>query len=328
LPLLDAHAWCSFGAEVMTHPPISDPLELADWCRSEPVTGDASPRRYRRLHKTDGQTAILVEYPEPIRHQLVADLEVFSWCRRRGLRVPALLAEDAGAGRALLEDLGSTDAEAAFTATPHDLRPALFERLLGPLEILATCRPDDLPPWNPPLDRTRLRWELAGFELWYVRHYRSLPPSPELGRWLEELAVKVASHPVRVCHRDYHFNNLLIRNDDSVGVIDIQDILVGPDTYDIVSLVADRAAARLISAAERSTALATWARRTGAEPGWQDRVAAVEIQRGLKVLGTFARFTLAGRTDYRRWLTDLAGNLTTLVTAAGAPPEISAFLLD
>lgn len=242
--------------------------------------------------------------------------------------MPEVLASDAGSGRALLEDLGRTDAEAAFVATPPDRRASLLERMLRPLEVLALCRIEDLPPWNPPLDRSRLRRELAGFELWYVRHYRSRPPTPQLSGWLDALADDVAHHPRRVCHRDYHLNNLLIQDDGSVGVIDVQDILVGPDTYDVVSLVSERAAARMITTAERRRVLAAWAGRTAAEPGWRERAAAVRIQRGLKVLGTFARFTVAGRSDYRRWLDELAGDLAMIVVSNGTPSDVAAFLLD
>jgi aminoglycoside/choline kinase family phosphotransferase len=304
----------------MTSQPTSTPLHLSDWHRVDALTGDASPRRYSRLVRPDGQTAILVEYPPSIRNQLAGDLEVFSWCRRRGLRVPEILARDLPAGRALLEDLGIDDAEATLERTPAACRRNLVEEMLRPLEILAGCGPDELPRWNPPLDRTRLRWELAGFELWFVRHYRSQAPSPSLARWLDDLAAEIASHPRRVCHRDYHLNNLLIQRDGTVGIIDIQDILVGPDTYDAVSLVAERAATRLLATTDRRDILASWAQRTRAEPGWPERAAAVRIQRGLKVLGTFARFTLAGRTEYRRWLIDLAGGLVEPLEDRGADP--------
>ncbi len=302
------------------------PLQLADWCRRDPLTGDASPRRYSRLWAADDQTAILVEYPEAIRNRLADDLEVLSWCRGRGLNVPEILGCDLPRGLAVLSDLGSDDAEAAIEAAAPDDRRRLVEEMLRPLEILAGCAVEDLPTWNPPLDRIRLRWELAGFELWYVRHYKSENPSAALGQWLDELAAEVGSHPRRVCHRDYHLNNLLIGRNGSVGVIDIQDILVGPDTYDPVSLTAERAATRLLPPVQRREFLASWALHTRAEPGWRERAAAVQIQRGLKVLGTFARFTVAGRTEYRQWMIDLARNLVGPLERRGADDQTVAFL--
>ena len=304
----------------------SRPLQLADWSRRDALTGDASPRRYSRLWTTDDQTAILVEYPAAIRNRLADDLEVLSWCRGRGLDVPEILGCDLPSGLAVLSDLGSADAEATLEATAPDDRRRLVEEMLQPLEILAGCAVEDLPPWNPPLDRIRLRWELAGFELWYVRHYKSESTSAALGQWLDELAAEVGSHPRRVCHRDYHLNNLLIGRDGSVGVIDIQDVLVGPDTYDAVSLTAERAATRLLTQAQRREILASWAHRTCAEPGWRERAAAVQIERGLKVLGTFARFTLAGRTEYRQWMIDLARDLVEPVERRGADDHTVALL--
>lgn len=311
---------------MMSHP-TSQPLQLTDWSRADALTGDASPRRYSRLWAPDGRRAILVEYPAAIRNRLPDDLEVLSWCRRRGLNVPDILACDLPKGRAVLSDLGSDDGEAALEATAVRDRQDLVEAMLEPLDVLAGCSIDELPPWNPPLDCSRLRWELAGFELWFVRHYRSQAPSARLGQWLDGLADEVGSHPRRVCHRDYHLNNLLIDEDGTIGVIDIQDILVGPDTYDAVSLIAERAATRLLPATQRKSILATWAHRTRAEPGWQDRAAAVRIQRGLKVLGTFARFTTAGRTEYHRWMIELAENLIKPLERRGAEEETLALLL-
>lgn len=308
--------------------PNSHLPELIGWHRAEPLTGDASLRRYSRLWTSDGRTGVLVEYPPTIRAQLQRDLEVLKWCRRRGLNVPDLLLDACDTGRAVLSDLGATDAAGVLAMTPEGSRRPLLELMLEPLLILARCATEELPRWNPPLDRERLRWELAGFELWYLRYFRGVPPQPGLSRWLDELAVEIGNHPRRVCHRDYHLNNLLVDGNGGVGVIDIQDILVGPDTYDVVSLVAERAATRLISDRDRGWVLETWAHRTRTEPGWLDRAALVRIQRGLKVLGTFARFTLEGRTEYRRWLTELAGDLAAPLAAVGAPPDVTAFLLD
>ena len=312
----------------MRTPSNPEPLRSFCWRRVEPLAGDASQRRYSRVWGAEGRRAILVEYPTGVRHELERDLEVLAWCRSRGVRVPEVLAAEIGVGRALLEDLGTFDAEEALEGVSGIHRIELLDRLLEPLEILAAIDLDELPSWNPPLSRQRMRWELAGFELWFIRHHRSHRPSPDLGRWLDELAAAIARHPRRVCHRDYHLNNLLVGGGGAVGVIDIQDILVGPDTYDAVSLTAERAAVRLLQRTERADLLARWAHRTGARSGWRERVEAVRLQRGLKVLGTFARFVVAGRTEYRPWLEELAVRLAPRVEAANAPSESTALLLD
>jgi aminoglycoside/choline kinase family phosphotransferase len=311
----------------MKPPSTPAPFSLSSWDRTRALTGDASARGYRRLWRNE-RTAILVEYPKAVRFQLERDLEVYAWCRDLGLRVPDLQAVDLAGGRAILEDLGADDAEIALEATRPEARPILLERMLEPLEQLAKVNPVDLPPWNPPLDGARMRWELAGFELWFIRHYRSREPSADLTHWLDDVATRAARHPTRVCHRDYHLNNLLIRDTGEIGVIDIQDILVGPDTYDAVSLVYERAATRLVGAHERRALFEEWADRTGAQTGWRQRAELVRIQRGLKVLGTFARFVVSGDQRYKPWLDELAATLAELLSCSGAPPDVTAFLLD
>jgi aminoglycoside/choline kinase family phosphotransferase len=314
----------------MTTEATDPPIDMSVWTRVELLAGDASVRRYSRLSNASRETAILAEYPPSVRAQLPRDLEVLRWCSNRGLRVPKLYGSDPATGRVVLEDLGANDAEATLrSVTAPARRRELIERALAPLELLADVEPRLLPPWNPPLDRSRLRWELAGFELWFVRHLKGRTPTDRLQRWLDELAATIGGHPRRVCHRDYHLNNLLFQPDGSVGIVDIQDILVGPDTYDAVSLVSERAAVRLLPSETREETLASWAARTGAAPGWRRRAAAVRLQRGLKVAGSFARFVVEGRSaSYSDWLAELTASLAEPLRAATAPPEAVALLLD
>jgi aminoglycoside/choline kinase family phosphotransferase len=269
-----------------------------------------------------------VEYPTSIRGHFARDLEVLEWCRGLGIRVPAVLAADPDGGRALLEDVGSEDLESALrSAHLAAQRRRLLRLALTPLEILAEVPPAALPRWNPALGRSRMRWELAGFELWYVRHLRRRRPTDELSSWLDELVEEIDRHPLRVCHRDYHFNNLLVSGSDLV-VIDVQDILVGPDTYDLVSLVFERSATRLLEDEDVDWVIEEWARQTAATSGWRQRAARVRVQRGLKVLGTFARLVLTGRSRYEPWLHELQRDLVRRLPEAGAPPVATAFLLD
>jgi hypothetical protein len=154
-----------------------------------------------------------------------------------------------------------------------------------------------------------LRWELAGFELWFVRHHVGRTPFPALTTWLDGLAKEVASHPVRVCHRDYHLNNLFLLDEGPVRVIDVQDALVGPDTYDAVSLLEERSMPDFLAAADRQAWVEEFAMRTRLGGDWPSRFRAVRAQRGLKVLGTFARLVATGREEYRPWLDDLGRRL-------------------
>jgi aminoglycoside/choline kinase family phosphotransferase len=228
----------------------------------------------------------------------------------------------------ILEDFGPDDAAARLAECAPDERQALTHRCLRPLVRLAELPSTDLPEWNPPLDRSRLRWELTGFELWFLRHRLETAPPPSVGRWLDELADAIGRHPKRVCHRDYHLNNLFFLADDVVGVIDYQDALVGPDTYDAVSLLGERSLPRLLGDADRTLVQEAWAMETAALPGWRERWPLVRMQRALKVLGTFARFDSEGARGYRRWMEDLAGDIGSELVPLAAPSDLVDLLLD
>jgi aminoglycoside/choline kinase family phosphotransferase len=282
--------------------PIPFPQNGRSWRHREPLAGDASTRRYARLCDDRGESLIEVDYADGIRAQMGRDLEVLEWCRGHGLRVPEIVRSQPRQGNVLLEDFGARDAEASLRRASSGERPAMVRRMIGPLEALARVPSVRLPTWNPPLRASRLRWELAGFELWFVRHLRGRAPSQPVGEWLDGLAEAVDRHPKRICHRDYHLNNLFLLPDGDVGVIDVQDILVGPDTYDVVSLLEERAMPELLERDTRDEVYRWWARATRAPGVWRTRCREVRLQRALKVLGTFARLSLAGRLHYRPWL--------------------------
>jgi aminoglycoside/choline kinase family phosphotransferase len=269
-----------------------------------------------------------VDYAPAEQNLLSRHLEVRRWCARNDLRVPSLYSSDIKAGWAIFEDFGEADAEGVLGLTGADERLELATTLLGPLMTLASRDPRDLPAWNPPLDQQRLRWELAGFELWGLRYRLGHRPSRVIGSWFDELAAAIDRHPTRICHRDYHLNNIFLMRTGSVGLIDYQDILVGPDTYDAVSLLCERGMPGLLGSEDRTKLQTTWAESTGAAPGWSDRWQLVRIQRGLKALGTFARLGASGTTDYEPWLKTLARELAADFAVADAPVELIDLLLD
>ena len=296
------------------------------WIREEGLRGDASARSYARLWDIHGDTAVLVRYPRVDRRRLARDLEVRDWCSGHGLRVPAVIDHNIEGGWAVLEDFGETDIEQDITAAAVEERCELGMRTIAPLVTLATLAPEKLPQWNAPLDRLRLRWELSGFELWYLRHQCAVNPSPGVGEWLDRLALAIDGHPRRVCHRDYHLNNLFFVDAGEVGLIDFQDLLVGPDTYDAVSLLGERAMPLVLSEEERYLVSRAWAESTGAAAGWADRWRLVRIQRGLKVLGTFARLAATGAQSYDLWMEALARDLSPVLSAVDAPRELVALV--
>jgi aminoglycoside/choline kinase family phosphotransferase len=146
--------------------------------------------------------------------------------------------------------------------------------------------------------------------------------------WLDELAGNIGEHPLRVCHRDYHLNNLFLLADGSVGLIDYQDILVGPDSYDAVSLLGERGMPRVLTKAERARIRDSWAADTDAAPGWLDRWRMVSVQRAFKVLGTFARLVAGGARVYEIWAEELVRTIAPELASLNAPSELEDLLLD
>ncbi len=298
------------------------------WLRIEALHGDASSRRYSRLWRGDGSTVILARYPAGLGNTLARDPAVQRWLAQHQLRVPAIIDCDLAARWLLVEDFGAADAEQTLRDAQSDERPALFGRLLEPLLALSAVPVTSLPSWNEPLAYRRLRWELAGFELWFVRHLRGLAPSATVGRWLDHLAGQIDRHPRRICHRDYHLNNLFLLADGTTGMIDAQDLLAGPDTYDASSLLWERAGPELIGNEVRQGWLERWAEQTAVPSGWRQRCQQTRLQRGLKVLGTFARLHLEGRPGYHHWIAPLAHDLAGELCNLSAPGELLSLLSD
>jgi aminoglycoside/choline kinase family phosphotransferase len=306
-----------------------DIFELPEpWVKEEPLAGDASTRTYSRLIDPKGNSAIMVRYPKEVAWQIERDLETRSWCELNGVRVPMLVDYRPDSDWAVVEDLGSHDADQTLERAASGERLPMVLRLAEPIAVFARVATVELPLWNQPLESARLRWELAGFELWFLRHRSKARPSEAVSTWLDGLAADIGRHPKRVCHRDFHINNLFFLESGDVGVIDFQDILVGPDTYDIVSLLHERSLPGFLDEPGRTRVMEHWARTTSADDGWKDRARQVRLQRALKVLGTFARFEAAGSTTYVAWMRALSREVMSALEAAGAPPGLTALLLD
>ena len=290
-----------------------------------PLAGDASGRRYWRVEIEEGETAILCRYPDPWLPRVKQDLEVLLWLRNQGLSVPRILSGGAQSVWVLLEDLGPIDGETALMNVTPEARLSLACRFLEPLYRLSTLPVDQLPRWNPPLGLSFLRWELSGFEMW------ALPLSmrdPSLQAWLDGLASSVAAHPRSCCLRDFHLNNILVTETGGVGIIDVQDLRPGPDTYDLASLLSDRAMPELLDSDQRLAVAQAWAETTGAVPGWEGRLKETTLQRALKVLGTFAFLQAKGMNQYLRWVPRTASIAAEIAGRLGAPANATAILLD
>lgn len=253
------------------------------------ASSDASFRRYFRVHHPSG-TDIVMDAP-PEREDCGPFLHVAGLMRAAGLHVPEILAQDLSQGFLLLSDLGTQTYLQVISESNAD---SLFADAIGALIRwqLAT-RPGQLPSY----DETLLRRELALFPDWYLGKHQGFSLDSRQEEAFQSvcsgLVQRALGQPQVYVHRDFMPRNLMVSR-PSPGVIDFQDAVCGPITYDVLSLFKD---AFLSWPEERVQA---WARQY-----WQAARAAglpvadfddfytdfewMGIQRHLKVLGIFAR---------------------------------------
>jgi aminoglycoside/choline kinase family phosphotransferase len=202
-----------------------------------PASADASFRRYFRVTLDDGATRIVMDAP-PANEDCRPWLHVQQLFRAAGAHVPEVLAQDLDQGFLLLSDLGDTTYLQALSAA--NAAPLYADAIDALVAIQLASRPGALPEY----DRALLRRELALFPQWYLGEHHRLLLTPGEKTALEEvfariLAVNLAEPKVFV-HRDYHSRNLMrIEAAGNPGIIDFQDAVYGPISYDMVSLLKD-----------------------------------------------------------------------------------------
>jgi aminoglycoside/choline kinase family phosphotransferase len=261
--------------------------------RIAPASADASFRRYFRVWY-EGGTCIAMDAP-PDREGLGPFIAVAEILAATGVNVPRVLAREAKLGFLLMTDLGSRHYLEALQSggDPEVLYRDAIAALVR-LQSRAPAAVDRLPPY----DAGRLQLEMALFPEWFLGRHLGLRLSAGelemLNGAMARLTQAALAQPQVLVHRDYHSRNLMVC-DDNPGILDFQDAVRGPPTYDLVSLLKD-----CYVAWPRERVL-EWldVYRAGAAaagmPHGADRAEFVEafdlmgLQRHLKVLGIFAR---------------------------------------
>lgn len=221
---------------------------LETWLRSlpglgpfeiEPASADASFRRYFRV-STDTGSFVAMDAP-PGREDCLPFVRVLGWLEALDLNVPKLLAADLDQGFLLLSDLGSDLYLDVLTADPARA-DVLYSDALDALAIMQSggaSYQGSLPPFDAPF----IRRELALFHDWLCgTHLGYAWTAASEKAWLELSNLLVNSaldQPVVFVHRDYHSRNLMVTSDNNPGILDFQDAVAGPLTYDLVSLLKD-----------------------------------------------------------------------------------------
>jgi aminoglycoside/choline kinase family phosphotransferase len=270
-----------------------------------PASEDASFRSYLRLSTTAGATKIVMDAPPPQEdcRPFVRLAELFG---RAGVHVPAVLAADLERGFLLLSDFGHTTYLQAFTT--HDATELYAAATTQVLRLQAASRPGELPDY----DRTVLLREMQLFPDWYVNRHlgRTLDAAQQavLAQTFDLLAANNLAQARVYVHRDFHSRNLMLC-EPNPGVIDFQDALYGPISYDLVSLFRDAYIA-WPEAQQLDWLIRYWERaradRLPVPADFADFYRDYEwmgVQRQLKVVGIFAR--LYHRDGKDRYLADI-----------------------
>jgi len=276
-----------------------------------PASADASFRRYFRVDASGDAASYIVMDAPPDREDCRPFVQVAALIAAQGVSTPRIVARDLESGFLLLGDFGDTTYSDALQSQPAQV-PRLYEEALQALVRLQQARPgQSLPPYDAP----RLMAEMRLFADWYVtRHLgQELCAADQqvLERVFERLIASAAAQATVLVHRDYHCRNLMVLPEGAgnPGVLDFQDAVVGPVSYDLVSLLRD-AYVEWPEAQQIDWAARYWdmARAAGVpvaerfDAFWQD-LEWMGLQRSLKILGIFAR--LHYRDGKQRYLADL-----------------------
>jgi len=269
--------------------------------RVVPLTGDASDRKYFRVLVPNAASIVLAVYPARFDYLTMSFVNVAELLTQMPVPVPAILGHEDELGILALEDLGDVTLQAHLGTAPHADHHALYRQAVGLIAVIqrhgASLESEKYQPYRVAFDVDKLTWEMDFFIKHFMEAYRgaALTDSSraalrqELGVIVEELAAE----PRVLCHRDYHSRNLMLRNGRLV-VIDFQDARMGPDTYDLVSLLRDSYVDIPESVADDLQAYFLALKgMAGAEVEFRRRFDLMALQRNLKALGTFGYQTTA-----------------------------------
>jgi N-acetylmuramate 1-kinase len=271
--------------------------------RIVPLTGDASDRRYFRVMVPDEPSIVLALYSEPFRYCDLSFVNVAELLALMPVPIPVILGHDDDLGILAQEDLGDVTLQAHLGAASPADHAALYRQAVSLIATLQRRGRELASPGYVPygiaFDIEKLGWELDFFIRHFIESYRGVVIAPAvLAAIREEFAAileELAGEPRVLCHRDYHSRNLMLHL-ERLYIIDFQDARMGPETYDLVSLLRDA----YVDLAEESIDdliayyLALQGRPFG-EREFRTRFDLMALQRNLKALGTFGFQTTARR---------------------------------
>jgi aminoglycoside/choline kinase family phosphotransferase len=267
--------------------------------RVVPLTGDASDRRYFRILPADGPSLVLALHAGPIEFATLPFANVARLMQDIPLPVPVVLGHSDPLGILALQDLGDVTLQAHLGAATPGEHAALYRQAVTLIELLqrrgAELADDRHLPYRIAFDVEKLTWELEFFVKHFVEGYRGVALGADDREALKQewaaIVSELASEPRVLCHRDYHSRNLML-SEGSLYIIDFQDARLGPDTYDLVSLLRDSYVD--ITDRDLDEYIAYFLALKGVADAveFRRRFDLMALQRNLKALGTFGYQTI------------------------------------
>lgn len=288
---------------------------MRDWLRTLPAdlaiehdslsvaSADASFRRYFRV-QTAHEPLIVMDAP-PSHEDCKPFIHVAQLFGQAGVSVPRILAQDLNLGFLLLSDLGNTTYLSALQTDLGSAKSLYQDALSALIKIQKTSTPNELPVY----DRERLLNEMLLFPQWYLGvHHQYTLSDAQTAQLTQVFNVLLDNNLAQTqvwVHRDYHCRNLMVVAQDNPGILDFQDAVYGPITYDLVSLLRD-AYIEWDEAQQIDWLVRYWeaARSAGLNVPKEFDVfyrdfEFMGLQRHLKVLGIFARlYHRDGKSGY------------------------------
>ena len=277
-----------------------------------PLTGDASDRRYFRVLLQEARPIVLALHAGPIDYATMPFVSIARLLSEVPVPVPRILHHSDPLGVLGLEDLGDVTLQAHLGASTSTEHAALYREAVSFIVRMqdrgAALRSDAYPPYRIAFDVEKLLWELQFFTKHFLEEYRgstiTAAAREALAAEYSTIAEELAAERRVLCHRDYHSRNLMLY-EGNLYIIDFQDARMGPDTYDLVSLLRDSYVDFTETQVEELIAFFLALRggysdqpdSASDHQEFRRRFDLMALQRNLKALGTFGFQTTSRRNS-------------------------------
>lgn len=290
-----------------------------------PLKGDASFRRYFRLSHQQ-QSYVVMDAPTAL--ESTDDfVKIARSLKRQGVNTPTIYHHNLAHGFIVMSDFGDTDYLSQLDDTSAD---SLYQQAIDTLLRLQTIQQIEEWPLNP-FDGNFIRQEIELFNQWFLTGLLKIDSQEHtemLSSVYQRLIDNNHNQPQVLIHRDYHSRNLMVTDQHSPGVLDFQDAMIGPISYDLASLLKDCYIDwpdispwlhYYLKGAKHCGILAT----NYSEPLFAEQFELTGIQRHLKAIGIFSRLYL--RDDKASYLKDIPRTLDYIIDASGKIEALSDF---